>query len=665
MQKKIKRKTENYLKVFLGILSMGLAIYIASTVFYRAKIDLTDEGIYSLSKGSKALLSKLDSPIRLKLYYSKTAANKGTEGLRSFNNYFLYVHDILKEYVAHSRNNLALQIIDPRPDTEDEEEAEAYGLKRFHITETERYFFGLVAISESGSEKIIEFFDPNKRDGLEYEITKLIYSVLSPQKKKVGVLSPLPIVQDEISPYMAQIMQMQGREVSQSWPIINMLREFHEVKSLGRDIETISGIDTLLIIHPTGLSDQTLFAIDQFVLQGGKALVLVDPHAFTGTPQNAPPSPMGGMPLNVSPDEKFRKLMDKWGIAAMEGAFAGDKYLSAMGRLSAYDPPTRLLPLMVCNRRCTESFKDPMTRGLEQLTFFFPGALKAQSVDGITVESFLSTSDKGSTYEVYPHELADPRIFWNKMEDGKEAVLMGMKAFGKFKTAFPDGVLIEKKPVAGPTANKQIERKQTEKKTGILESSKDGVVVVIADVDFIAAQFAFKQSFLGLGPANDNSTLLLNALEALNGNVDLMSVRSKGHANRSFEAIEAIEFEADRKTEKKAMEINGNIVRFEQELAELSKQANQDNMALIQNESLKKKKALSRKIVGLKKELREVKRDGRERVEFIGKIFQYVNTLLMPLFVIIFGIWFLHFRKRKKTHETSTVDAEQMVEQSL
>ncbi|MEK6624109.1 MAG: GldG family protein [Bdellovibrionota bacterium] len=524
MSKKIKRKTENYLKVSLGILCMGLAIYIVSTVFYRVKIDLTDEGIYSLSKGSKTLLSKLDSPIRLKLYYSKTAANKGSEGLRAFNNYFLYVHDLLKEYVTNSRNNLTVEVIDPRPDTEDEEEAEAFGLKRFSITETERYFFGLVAISDSGSEKVIEFFDPNKRDGLEYEITKLIYSVLSPQKKKVGILSPLPIVKDEVTPYMAQLMQMQGRQVEQSWPIINMLREFHEVKNLGRETETISGIDTLFVIHPNGLSDQTLFAIDQFMLQGGKVLVLVDPHAFTGTPQNIPPPQMGGMPLNTSPDDKFRLMMEKWGITAIEGAFAGDKYLSAMGRLSAYDPPTRLLPLMACNRRCTELHKDPMTRGLEQLTFFFPGALKALNVDGVSVESFLSTSDKGSTYEVYPHELSDPRIFWNKMEDGKEPVVMGMKAFGKFKTAFPDGVVIEKKS-SSASADKNT-KKQTEKKTGLIESTKDGIAVVIADVDFIATQFAFKQSFLGLSAANDNSTLLLNALEALNGNIDLMSVRS-------------------------------------------------------------------------------------------------------------------------------------------
>ncbi len=654
----MKRKTENYLKVVLGILSMGLAVYITSTMFYRVKIDLTDEGIYSLSKGSKTLLSKLDSPIRLKLYYSKTAANKGTEGLRAFNNYFLYVHDILKEYVANSRNNLTLEVIDPRPDTEDEEEAEAYGLKRFPLTETERYFFGLVAIGDSGSEKVIEFFDPNKREGLEYDITKLLYSVLSPQKKKVGILSPLPIVRDDVSPYMAQMMQMQGRPVEQSWPIINLMREFYEVKNLGREAETISGIDTLLIVHPMGFSDQTLFAIDQFLLQGGKLLVLVDPHAFAASMQNGPSPQMGGMPLNSSPDGKFRKLMDKWGIDAMEGAFAGDKYLSGVARLSPDEPPTRLLPLMVCNRHCTEKFKDPITRGLEQITLFFPGALQAHQLEDLTIESLLSTTDKGATYEAYPHELADPSLLWNKMEDGTTPVIMGMKSYGKYKTAFPDGLVIEKKSSDGKKNDKQT-------KTGLLESSKDGVIIVLADVDFISAQFAFQQSFLGPTVANDNSALFLNALEALGGNVDLMSVRSKGHINRTFEAIEAIEFEADRKTEKKAMEINGNIMRFQQELTDLSKQANQDNMALIQNESLKKKKVLARQIVELKKELREVKREGRERVEFIGKIFQYVNTLLMPIVIVIFGVWFLHFRKKKKRDELTASGTKKLMERSL
>ena len=243
-------KKENYLKVFLGLFSMTLLIYIGSTLFNRARLDLTEENIYTLSEGTKSVLKKLDSPISMKFYYSKTASNKGTEGLRQFNNYSLYVQDLLRQYVANSRNNLTLEVIDPRPDTPEEEDALAYGLKKFPLSETEKYFFGLAAENESGTEKIIEFFDPNQKDKLEYQLTKLIYQVLNPSKKTIGVLSSIDVIAEDVSPMMAQIMRMQGKRVETSWGAINALKEFYNVKKIDpQETETI-GVDTLVIIHP-------------------------------------------------------------------------------------------------------------------------------------------------------------------------------------------------------------------------------------------------------------------------------------------------------------------------------------------------------------------------------------------------------------------------------
>ncbi len=216
----MKKHNENNLKVILGLFSMALMIYIGTTVFKRIRVDFTQENLYTLSKGTKSILSKIDSPLKLKLYYSKTAANKGTEGLRAFNNHFLYVQDLLSQYVDNSRNNLTLEVIDPRPDTSEEEDAMAYGLRKFNLTETERYFFGLVAENESGTEKVIEFFDPNQKDKLEYDLTKLIFTVLNPQKKNIGILSSLDVINEEQSAYMSQIMRMQGKDVKDSWIMI-------------------------------------------------------------------------------------------------------------------------------------------------------------------------------------------------------------------------------------------------------------------------------------------------------------------------------------------------------------------------------------------------------------------------------------------------------------
>ncbi|MDA8793754.1 GldG family protein [Bacteriovoracaceae bacterium] len=182
------KQNENLAIILMSILSMCFLIYIGNAIFQGAKIDFTQESLYSLSSGSENILAKLNSPIKLKLYYSKTAANKGTEGLRKFNNY-LYVKNILKEFRSHSHNNITLDVIDPRPDTDEEEDAKVYGLRKFNLTETEIYYFGLVAINESGGEKVIEFFDPAEKENLEYELTKLIYSSVNPKKPTIGVLS--------------------------------------------------------------------------------------------------------------------------------------------------------------------------------------------------------------------------------------------------------------------------------------------------------------------------------------------------------------------------------------------------------------------------------------------------------------------------------------------
>lgn len=618
----MEKYKENNLKVILGLFSMILLIYIGSTLFKGARIDFTQENLYTLSKGTKSILSKLDAPIQLKLYYSKTAANKGTEGLRAFNNHFLYVQELLRQYVQNSRNNLSLEVIDPRPDTPEEEDAMAYGLKKFNLTETERYYFGLVAENESGTEKIIEFFDPNQRDKLEYDLTKLIYTVLNPQKKTVGIISSLNVLVDNESPYMAQIMRMQGKPVEDSWVVTKMLQEFYTVKKIEQDTKEINGIDTLIVIHPKGFSEETLFAIDQYLVKGGNLLVFADPNAVSDQ--------MGFGGISQSPDSNFTKLMEKWGIEIKPNTFAGDKYLSGVGRFSPNQPSGRLLAILNCNESCAEDYQDNVTSGVNNSTFIFPGVLKAKAVEGVTHTPIMATTEKGNEYTAKGYEFNNPQALWNKFSEGSEPVVIAYKAVGKFKSAYPDG----------------LKNKKQESKQAVKESNKESGVIVFSDVDFIADQFAFKKSFLGLARANDNSTIFLNSVEALTGDVDLMSVRSKGRVNRSFDVINQIEFEAERKTASKVKEINASIARFQTELNQLGAQANEGNIALLQNEGLRKKKELAKKIAVLKKDLRAVKRQGRERVESIGKLLQYLNTLLVPFIVIAFGVYYSHKRAR-------------------
>lgn len=619
------------MKVILGLISMALLIYIGTTVLKRARVDFTEESLYTLSSGTKSILTKLDAPVKLKLYYSKTAANKGTEGLRAFNNHFLYVRELLRQYVGNSRNNLTLEVIDPRPDTPEEEDAEAYGLKKFNLTETESYFFGLVAENETGTEKTIEFFDPSQKDRLEYDLTKLLFTVLNPQKKNIGILSSIEVLQEDMAPYMAQIMRMQGKQVGESWLVTQLLKEFYNVKKINTDVELITGVDALVVIHPKGFSEKTLFAIDQYLMKGGHLLVFVDPLSIS---DRANPM-MGG--LSSSPDQGFRKLMDKWGIELVEKSFAGDKYLSGVGQFNQNVPPSRLLALLNCDQRCSEKYNDTVSSGVNNATFIFPGVLKIHNQEGVNYSPIMSTTEKGNSYMAVGYELNNPMALWNKFSEGIEPVVIAYKALGRFKTAFPEGIKEE--------GSKKVDAK-SEPVEIIKQSVSDSAIIVFADVDFLNDQFAFKESFLGPAVANDNSTIFLNGVEALTGDVDLMSVRSKGRVNRTFDVLNEIEFAAEEATEGKVREINASISRFQAELNNLGRQANAGNIALLQNEGVQKKKQLAKKIAVLKKELRAVKRQGREKIEVMGKVFWYLNTLLVPILIIIFGG--LYYRKRQK-----------------
>ena len=622
---KMDKRKENYLQIILVFCSMVLMIYIGSALLKRVRFDFTEENLYTLSEGTKAILAKVDSPIKLRLYYSKTAANKGTEGLRAFNNHYRYVEELVRQYVANSRNNLSLEIIDPRPDTPEEEGATAYGLKKFNLTETENYFFGLVAENEVGTEKVIEFFDPNRKEKLEYELTKLIYTVLNPQKKNIGIISSLDVMTENTNPYMAQIMRMQGKSVKESWTITKMLGEFYNVKAIKKDADSIMGIDTLVVIHPKGFPEKTLFAIDQYVMRGGNLLVLVDPNAISDRMSMV----MGGN-TSTSPDVGFKKLMDKWGLELKANTFAGDKYLSGVGRFSVNQPPGRLLPLLNCDRRCFEQYKDNITVGIKQSMFVYPGVLEAKEVKGVKHTPIMGTTSKGNGYTAIGHELNNPQMLWNKFREGSKPVVLGHKALGKYRTAFPVGV----KPEKGKKKAKVVK-----------ESEKASAVVVFSDVDFINDQFAFKRTFLGLAVSNDNSAIFLNSVEALAGDVELMSVRSKGGVSRSFDVIDDIEFKAEKLTADKVKEINGSISRFQNELNQLGKTATAGNIALLQNEGIQKKKELAKKIAVLKKELRSVKRHGREKIERIGKFFQILNTLFVPILIVGLGAYYSRRRK--------------------
>ncbi len=609
---------DNYIKAILGLFSMVFSIYIGSSIFKSYKLDLTEEKIYSLSKGSKELLKKINFPIHLKLFYSKKATRQGSEGLRLFNNHFLYVRELLKEFVENSNNQISLEIIDPRPDTEEEEDALSYGLKKFQLSESEKYFFGMVATSTSGGEKIIEFFNPYEKDKVEYNLSKLIYSMMDSRKKTIGILSGIPVAKDQMNPYMAQIMQMQGKPVIQPWIITNLLKENYKIIDIDTKTADLKGLDALIIIHPKNFSRETLYEVDQFLLKGGKILLLVDPMAVSDKKNAGEES--------FSPDENFSSFIKNWGISIKKDIYVGDKYLAGVGRFSPSSPTMRILPLVNCDHRCNQTFKDILTFRLDNIQMILPGYIEIIENENLTYSPILSTTAKGNTYYAKEKEFQNTKLLLKRFKEGSRPINLAYKIHGEFDSYFAEGI---------------------NNKKHIKASLKKGLVIVIADVDFISDQLAFERNFLGVSEKNDNYSFFTNSVESLLGDLSLLSIRSKGLKDRSFKLINEIEIESEKKTYSKVDQIQKNIARYKQEMERV--EPDKKSSSILNDDQLKKKKKLIKKIAKLKLELREVKREGREKIENLGKKLQAINTLVIPFIVILIG-FFLYY-KRKMHYE--------------
>lgn len=214
----MNRTTRTFLAIFFIAVIAVSAISITQTLGRRLRVDITDQRLYTLSDGTKAILAGLRQPITVKLFYTKTAAMKGPDNIRFYTNYYEFVRALLEEYASHSNGNLKLEIIDPRPFSEEEMAAIRFGLRRFQITQEENFFFGLVVQTEFGATRIIDFFTPDRQQFVEYDISYLIDTAVTRQKKRVGILSPLEMMGD--SGYMAQMMRIQGQQPRQKWGII-------------------------------------------------------------------------------------------------------------------------------------------------------------------------------------------------------------------------------------------------------------------------------------------------------------------------------------------------------------------------------------------------------------------------------------------------------------
>jgi ABC-2 type transport system permease protein len=644
------------LRIVLGIFFVAViaisAVSISQNLLKHSRLDVTELKLYTLSDGTKEILAGLKSPVTLKLFYTKTATMQAPDQIRYYNNYFTYVRALLEEYQKQSGGQVKLEVIDPRPYSEEEMAALRYGLKRFSISEEENFFFGLVVQTEFGATKAIEFFSPDRQQFVEYDISYLIDTTVTRQKSRLGVLSSLPVMGD--SDYMLRMMQMQGQQGKQKWGLISHLEKQYEVTSIPTETDEIKDIDFLLVIHPKDLPEKTLFAIDQYVLSGGRAIVCVDPYSINDTP-NMQQQFSGG---EHSAGSNMPQLLKAWGLEMPDMTFAGDRDLAAVGSANPRQRPEKILSIvkMTKDKGCFNQ-DSVISAELNEVTSVFPGALKVLDAaqDGPKLEHvpLLMTSKKGNTWTVeHPSELMYPNYagFMERFHSGEKPVVIGYWVSGQFKSAFPEGI-----EIAEEAADTSEESTDTPKepvktrRTGLTEAAEASAVIVLADVDFISDLVAYQRTFFGMAAVGDNSTLIFNALESLSGSNRLIAVRSRGNYKRPFTVVDEQEARAAEKTAEQESRIMAQIKGFEQELNEKIRSLEGDNKGeLINKTILQEKQEIELKLLEAEKSLREIKMRNRESIEKLKKQMRFYCTIPGPILTLAIAVGLGVYRSIKR-----------------
>ena len=651
------------IRAIIGVVLVLIITFSTISVFQNVgkmvKIDITDQKIYTLSDGTKAILGKLTQPIKIRLYYAETAALKGPDQIRFFNNYYQFVRELLEEYTAYAGGMVDFAVIDPRPFSEDEADAIRYGLKRFRVTEEESFFFGLVVQTQFGVEKSVPFFAPARQNFIEYDISYLIDTAITRQKSRVGIISSLPVTGDDVTPYMAQMMQMQGQTPKPAWTIVSQLKQKYDVTTIAADTEEIKDIDILMVIHPKDFPEKTLFAIDQFVLKGGKTIVCVDPHCLVDRPTQQ--QMQMGM---ISQASDLNVLLEKWGLQVPANTFAGDRSLAI--RMSS--GRSGLIQKNIGYLELTDEGKcfDPdsvVTANLSHVRLPFPGVIKEidsteEKEDGETAKDVLTkrpilmTTNRGNEWQVSsPFELMSPDLssLMRKFTDGAKPAAIGYQVIGKFKSAFPEGIEIteEEKDDEG--------EKKVRKVTGITEATQDCVVTVYADVDFISDMdnIAYHSTIFGKTVVGDNASLFLNSVDDLTGSSDLITIRSRGNFTRPFIVVDKIEEQAERETTLEIQKLQTAIDGYNEELQKIVASAREGDGGLLGSSIIAKQREAELKKLEAQRELNKVNLGRRVKIDALGNKLKVINMMLAPIIILVIAITLGIFRSARKRHYIS------------
>jgi ABC-type uncharacterized transport system involved in gliding motility auxiliary subunit len=600
---------------------------------FKVRSDLTENKLYSLSNGTKKILEKLDTDVVIRFYFSKDNASVPVP-LRT---YAQEVQDLLEEYQQFGHGRIKVVKLDPKPDSDAEDSANLDGIEGQEVNLTDKIYLG-IAVSCLDAKATIPYLSPDRETLLEYDLSRAISSVANPKKVVIGVMSALPVTGREASPMMMQ----QRQQSSQPWIFLTELKENYTVRDIPLTADKIGDdVSVLLVVHPQGISDEAQFAIDQFLLRGGKMVALLDPYSFVEA-QTA-----GPYAREVGFDSTLAKLLPAWGIQfSVTKVLADPIFATQVQRENDVQSDPTILSITTdgINKQ------DALGAAINDLLLPFAGAFTGKPAEGLKEDVLVKSSNQAGLVDTSVLQ-AGPDAVRKELKSDNTSYPIAIRLSGKFKTAFPNGKP-EPKVSPEPAQKPGASTSPTPKNNGLKEGESPGVIILVGDSDFaydaIAGRTQQVLTQTVFVPSNGNLNFIQSCVEQLAGDSDLIGIRSRSSGNRPFVVVNKMEAAAEQRYQSKIDELEDNLTQTRQKLASLQTGKQTDQKTLLSPEQQAEIKKFQENEATISQQLKQVRKNLRLEIDSLQNAFKWTDIAGMPLVVTLVGLTLAVVKRRKR-----------------
>nr|WP_281261152.1 GldG family protein [Aliiruegeria haliotis] len=526
------------------------------------------------------------------------------------------VRGLLQTYADLADGRITLEVIDPQPYSDEEDRAVGFGINRIALTgATEPTFFGLAATNSTDGRKTIPVFSPDREAWLEYDLTRLVAELGQPVKPKIAVLDGIGLSGDPVT----------GQPEQQS---LAMLRELYDVDVLTGDVNSFpEGTQVVTAIHPQGLSEATLYALDQWVMGGGAFMAFVDPHAETQIGPRGMPAPDAASDLAT--------LFEAWGVAYdPTQAVADPAYaLTTIRRINGRDVDVgnpawlRLDPGAIDTGRPTLARLSALV--MTSAGSFAPAGGSAGFTPLVTASDTAVLADATQAADRF----GDPRDLVADGTTPEAAPVLVAHLSGTLTTAFPEG-----KPEGSEWTAAHI------------ATTEAANVMISADADMLMDRNWIQQrSILGTTIPQafaNNGDFFLNTVEHMAGGAALADLRGRAIDWRPLERIEAMQRSAEATYRATEQALLDRIAEAEAQLHDLAASEGGDG-ALFNAEVVAQAEDLRADLLAARAELRQVQYDLRSDVERLQSWVTVINVGIVPVLAALLALTFALRRPKR------------------